>query len=465
MGTGVSEISDVLAAVTQPPSGPCRVLDIGTQNLGPCTADDVLRFVRRFNDVWDHADLAAYAQVVAAGSACHPTYGGINGAWLGDILSRAGFEYVAYDIVESYRTTIFDLNTGVVPASERGSFNLVLNCGTSQNVLNQYNVFNVMHDAVRVGGVMYHSIPMTGYLGHGYFTYTPILLCDLARANQYEIVKMNFVGPQGSIAVSEDLVQRYPNMVRFDPSDPIAPRWHDVRVPNSLVSVAFRRTSPAPFRAPLENSTEGAPIARDILDAYGLHDDAPPARDSGEANQAARDAVDQSMRSILDRFTDPDLDYQEIVELYRAHQKAYARVPFSTLLEKKSLVLTLAAHPDRDDLRVRLERVEKALAEQWPLYRFSEDASLIDAGLIAMDGIEEKLLAIPGKQIRLRHAIAAFHRYLATGHPERFPLALEFDALRYLTEEVHPNDWVLRRRLGSCAARLSHSMMLNRRAG
>jgi hypothetical protein len=286
MGTSISEISDVLAAVAQPSSGPCRVLDIGTQNVGLCTAADVIGFIRRFNDVWDHADLAAYAQVVAAGAAHHPTYGGINGAWLGDILSRAGFEYVAYDIFERYRTTIFDLNADAVPAAQRGSFDLVLNCGTSQHALNQYDVFNVMHDAVRVGGVMYHAIPMTGYLRHGYFTYTPMLFCDLARANEYEIVKMNFIGPQGWTVVSEQLVDRYPDMVRFDPSDPIAPRWHDVRVPNSLVSVTLRRTSPAPFRASLETSTAAAPVAKDILDAYGPPDQGHPDRDAGEALKA-----------------------------------------------------------------------------------------------------------------------------------------------------------------------------------
>jgi SAM-dependent methyltransferase len=463
MGTGISEIRDVLAAVAEPLSGPCRVLDLGAQNVGLCSAADVIGFIRHFNDVWDHADLAAYAQVVAAGAAHHPKHGGINGAWLGDILSRAGFEYVAYDIFEGYRTTIFDLNADAVPAAQRDSFDLVLNCGTSEHVLNQYNVFNVMHDAVRVGGVMHHAIPMTGYLRHGYFTYTPMLFCDLARANEYEIVKMNFIGPQGWDTVSEQLVDRYPNSVRFDPSDPIAQRWHDVRIPVSLVSVTLRRTSPAPFRASLETTTAAAPVAKNILDAYQPHDDDAPDGDVAEALKAERDALDRSTQSVLDRFTDPDLTFQDILGLYDAHQKAYPGVPFSPLLEKKSLELALAVYPDRDDLRARLEIVEKLLAEQWPLYRFSAGAAGVDTEMIAMDGIEEKLLSIQGKQMRLRHAIAAFRRYVEAGHPERFPLALEFDALRYAAEELYPDDWALRLRLGSCAAQLSNSMNLRRR--
>ena len=50
---------------------------------------------------------------------------------------------------------------------------------------------------------------------------------------------MDFVGPQGTTAVSEQLVERYPDMVRFDPADPIARRWH-----NFLV-----RTTTGPRRA------------------------------------------------------------------------------------------------------------------------------------------------------------------------------------------------------------------------
>jgi hypothetical protein len=463
MAVGISEIHSVLEEIDWSSNPFRRVLDIGAQSVTSCDAEEVGRFIRRLNDVWEPADLAAYAQVVAAGAAYDPRYGGTNGAWLGDILSRAGFEYVAYDIFEGYRTTIFDLNNGAVPAAQRGSFDLVLNCGTTEHVFNQYNVFNVMHDAVRVGGLMYHTVPMTGYLRHGYFTYTPMLFCDLARANGYEIVKMNFIGPQAWNTVSEHLVDGYPGMVRFDPSDPLAPRWHNVRIPDSLLYVTLRRTSPAPFRASLETSSAAAPVAKDILDVYGRNDGGAPERDAAEALKAERDAVDRSTRSVLDRFTDPDLDHQEIVDLCAAHQRAYPGVPFPPLLEKKALDLALAVFPDRDDLRARLETVEKLLVEQWPLYRFSAGAVGVDAEMIAMDGIEAKLLSIPGRQLRLRHAVAAFHRYLATGRPERFPLALEFDALRYAAEELYPDDWALRLRLGSCAAQLSNSMNLRRR--
>src|SRR5712691_11185807 len=312
MGTSIPEIFEVLTA-SGPAFRPRKILDIGTQNVGLCKAREVISFVRYFNDVWDPTDLAAYAEVVAVGSYHSSEFGGINGAWLGDILTRAGMEYVGYDIFDGYHTVIFDLNTDVVPEADRGTFDVVINCGTTEHVLNQYNCLKVIHDAVRVGGMIYHAIPMTGYLKHGYFTYTPILFCDLARANQYEILKMNFFGPQGVITVSEKLVDAYGLLPRFDPSDAIADRWWDTPVPNSLLTVLLRRTSPAPFRASIETTTTAGRVATRIQRAYQADASTEHGLEGETAIAAKRNAVDQRLHSIFERYNDPSLEFSEIV--------------------------------------------------------------------------------------------------------------------------------------------------------
>jgi hypothetical protein len=71
MGTSISEIYQVLLKVGSSPNNSLRVLDIGTQNVYLCTADEVIEFIRGLNDVWELDNLAAHAEVVAAGSALH----------------------------------------------------------------------------------------------------------------------------------------------------------------------------------------------------------------------------------------------------------------------------------------------------------------------------------------------------------------------------------------------------------
>jgi hypothetical protein len=462
MGIDLAEMARVLEALPHYPGKPCKVLDIGTQNLGPVKAGDLIRFIRHYNDPWDLDDLANYAEIVSAGSANHPRWGGINGAWLGDVLTRAGMDYTAYDIFEGYRTTIFDLNSQDLPIRHLNAFDLVLNCGTSEHVLNQYNVFKVMHQAVRVGGLMYHAVPMTGYLTHGYFTYTPMLFCDLAQANDYQIVEMNLVGPQAQRQVSENLVQRYGGVVHFGPTHPTRARWDGVSIPDSLVSVILRRTSDVPFRASLEVTTAAAPVANSVQRNY-RQGDGFERPDGGDDTSAKREKVDQWIKSILHRLDDPDLDYLEVVDLHNAHQEAYAGAPFPALIELRALDLAILAHPDREDLVQQRANVEARWDEQWPLLRLTEAASPIEPEEVALDGQEAALLAISNRYSRFCHAVGAFQHYFAARCPERYPAMLEFDALRYAAEELYPDDWPLRQILGRRAAKLSTSITLGQR--
>jgi len=87
-----------------------------------------------------------------------------------------------------------------------------------------------------------------------------MLFCDLARMNRDESLKMNFVGPQATGTVSQQLVDGYQNIVQFERSDPIASRWQNVPVPDGLASALLRRTTPEPFRASLETRTSARPV-------------------------------------------------------------------------------------------------------------------------------------------------------------------------------------------------------------
>jgi hypothetical protein len=459
MGTSIPEILDVLAVCGT--AAPRRVLDIGTQNVLCCTPPEVVGFIRRFNDVWDAEDLAIYAEVFAAGSAYRPETGTVGGAWLGDLLTRAGMEYVAYDIFDGHRTTVFDLNTGSVPVASRASFDLVLNCGTTEHIINQYNCLKVIHDATRVGGVMYHAVPMVGYLNHGYFTYTPVLFRDLAAANDYEILYMDFFGPQSMMAISETLAGGAASGIRFAAGTPVAQRWHDAPVPNGLVTVALRRTSPARFRAAIETSTTGGAVSGSIRHAYGeaaAESDEPD--DAAVAARLAQEKVDRWSESILQRFTDPGLQVEEIQQFYDAFVAAYPGRPFPPLIEKKALDLAIETDPTRDDLKGRRVYIEGLLRDAWPLLNYTVEDEDIDGTLIALDGVEAKLAALPFGERQFVYALAAFRGYLALGRPEAFPPLLEFRALRWVTETREPGNWQLMLVLGQVADKLTSGMRL-----
>ncbi len=173
------------------------VLDIGSSNLYSASPEGILRFLESFG-VSASPDVVDFAGKLSKGSSYDPVQGGLNEAFAGELFERAGMRYSAIDIADGYRTEIVDLNHSAAPPAFVGAFDLVLNFGTTEHLLNQYNAFKVMHDCTRVGGVIVNSLPGVGYSNHGYFTYTPRCFFDLAGYNEYEIVRFWFEGPGGA---------------------------------------------------------------------------------------------------------------------------------------------------------------------------------------------------------------------------------------------------------------------------
>jgi len=109
-------------------------------------------------------------------------------AYAAELFRRVGYEYAAIDYANFPGIVRLDLNEQSLPSDMRGKFNIVLNCGTSEHIMNQKNVFAVIHDACAVGGAMYHGVPGWGDFEHGIINYTPKFFYALAEANKYEIV-------------------------------------------------------------------------------------------------------------------------------------------------------------------------------------------------------------------------------------------------------------------------------------
>jgi len=139
-----------------------------------------------------------------------------------------GAEYVALDMFGD--CVRFDLNTERVP-SEWKRFDLVMNGGTSEHVMNQVNCFTVMHDLCEVGGMIYHQVPIGGYAIHGFFNYNVKFFRALARMNGYEILNE-----------------------RIDFADSNEGPFPDARMacPDASLRILLGKRRARPFRVPLD---------------------------------------------------------------------------------------------------------------------------------------------------------------------------------------------------------------------
>lgn len=97
-----------------------------------------------------------------------------------------GIGYQCVDVDGRTGTLVLDLNFDSVPTEHKGRYGLVTNHGTSEHLLNQFNVFKMMHDFTKLGGIMIHAVPFTVHLDHGFFNYQPNFFECLARYNSYD---------------------------------------------------------------------------------------------------------------------------------------------------------------------------------------------------------------------------------------------------------------------------------------
>lgn len=153
---------------------PAAIADIGCQQLYHGTPEKVRSFVNHFNaiDVSD-SEIESFAK---------------NGAFITHVLKRVGFSYRSFDIVEAVDCEYFDLNHDKVPRKYRNHFDIVLNFGTTEHVLNQFNALQTLHDFVKPGGFIYSYFIRAGHPEHGLVHYSDRFIDLWMKANRYEEV-------------------------------------------------------------------------------------------------------------------------------------------------------------------------------------------------------------------------------------------------------------------------------------
>jgi hypothetical protein len=165
-----------------PPRG--AILELGQQNIEPGVRPDaVLDCARKIQGNEEDAQRVA------------EQYDGVNRCPVSELFRGSQYRYRCLDLYPGEFTIVADLNTYVVPAEDRGRFDLITNIGTTEHITDQVNSFRAVHDFARPGASFLHSVPFSGYFNHGLYNYHPIFFVFLASANEYEIVHLGLSDP------------------------------------------------------------------------------------------------------------------------------------------------------------------------------------------------------------------------------------------------------------------------------
>jgi SAM-dependent methyltransferase len=259
-----------LLKVSIPPA-PCSLLDIGQSNVYDAEACRLTTWIEQRGvaapDDWT-AEFAVRSGFDEAGNRR-------NTAFLGELCTKIGIDYRALDIMQGTSVLLFDLNRNTLPDAFLEKFDLVLNSGTTEHVLNQFNAFKVIHDATKPGGEMLHILPLAGHTDHGYVHYTSRFFFDLAGYNDYEILEVEYFWSEGTVSKLFDAVRSYVahfpvlrqtesrglvvGADRFGPEPALA----DIGI-----VARYRKKRSSRFVAALDTATSVAPPPPEILKFY-----------------------------------------------------------------------------------------------------------------------------------------------------------------------------------------------------
>jgi hypothetical protein len=253
------------------------VLDIGTTNVYDCSVERLTKFLEG-RGVLRTAALDRWIEEFVAYSGFDDAGVRRNKAFLWELCKVVGIQYLSLDIFEGPFTRIFDLNTDRLQADLRGRFDLVINLGTTEHVMNQLNAFRAMHDATRVGGHMFHALPIGGYTDHGYIHYTSRFFFDLAGYNDYKIVEIEY-NAGGSSALL-DSVRAYsavfPALLNvpdgkifagFDTSGAVQFAPEPI-LPDAAIFLRYEKTWGRAFTPALDTATGVGAVSAGILNKY-----------------------------------------------------------------------------------------------------------------------------------------------------------------------------------------------------
>ena len=106
-----------------------------------------------------------------------------------------GIEDIRIMDINSYEGAdiIFDLNSNVVPDELYEKFDIIVDGGTLEHIFHIPNALQNLANLLRTEGEVYHYLPLSGWINHGYYSFSPSILNDFYQVNGFQVLESNIV--------------------------------------------------------------------------------------------------------------------------------------------------------------------------------------------------------------------------------------------------------------------------------
>lgn len=109
-----------------------------------------------------------------------------RGLGFSDIHSMDVSDYEGADI-------IFDLNTDGIPEELHERFDYIVDGGTLEHVFHAGNALINIAKMLKIGGKVFHYLPVSGWINHGFYMISPCLLNEFYAYNGFRVEESNIV--------------------------------------------------------------------------------------------------------------------------------------------------------------------------------------------------------------------------------------------------------------------------------
>lgn len=179
-----------------------------------------------------------------------------------------GYKYLALDVNEDKDAQIFDFNESLEFNKAHYNFehssgfaDLITNIGTSEHVFDQAKIFQHAHDLCAKNGIMFHQLPFTPWINHGFFNYNPIFFQDLAAANDYKIEWIELTdrwGKEAIVSLDDMFIDKKP----FVLESAIQGRG------NLFINCVYRKQNSNAFQRPFQGKYKSTIQSKDMKAIY-----------------------------------------------------------------------------------------------------------------------------------------------------------------------------------------------------